>query len=341
MLIDVSESMVGEPVRRMEEGIATIIQTLKTDARAIETVWISIIVFAGQARTIIPLQELVNFYPPKFPIGSGTSLAKGLGHLMYELRKNTVRSTPETKGDWKPAVFLFTDGVPTDNASDIDAVISEWNRNWSRSANLVAISLGESTDSNMLARLTDNLLQFNAANADAYRKFFQWVSDSMTTHSHNIETNNAKFDLAKTEKDILTKITPDKSTTPAVDDNHVVIAAKCTNTRRPYLIKYTKNVFVESSGDIGRHYRLVGAYQVDDQYFELADEHQASSKIHTGNLVGAPACPCCGNQYAFAQCSCGKIHCIGMERTTTCPWCNTRNKYETGEGGFDVNRTQG
>ena len=79
-LIDVSESMVGDPIQQVEEGLATIIKTLKTDPTAIETVWVSIIVFAGQAKTLVPLQELISFYPPKFPIGSATSLSKGLGH---------------------------------------------------------------------------------------------------------------------------------------------------------------------------------------------------------------------------------------------------------------------
>jgi uncharacterized protein YegL len=51
-LIDISESMVGEPIQQVEEGLATIIQALKTDPNAIETVWVSIIVFAGQAKNI-------------------------------------------------------------------------------------------------------------------------------------------------------------------------------------------------------------------------------------------------------------------------------------------------
>ncbi len=114
-LIDISESMVGEPIQQVEEGLATIIQALKTDPNAIETVWVSIIVFAGRPKTLVPLQEIISFYPPKFPIGSGTSLSKGLGHLMFELRKNIVKTTQEVKGDWKPIVFLFTDGVPTDD----------------------------------------------------------------------------------------------------------------------------------------------------------------------------------------------------------------------------------
>ena len=42
--IDISESMVGEPIQQVEEGLATIIQALKTDPHALETVFVSIIV---------------------------------------------------------------------------------------------------------------------------------------------------------------------------------------------------------------------------------------------------------------------------------------------------------
>ena len=98
-LIDVSESMVGEPLRKVEEGMADIIKGLKTDPNAIETVWISVVVFAGSAKTLVPLQEIVQFYPPRFAVGSGTSLSKGLGHLMYELRRSFVATTYEQKGD--------------------------------------------------------------------------------------------------------------------------------------------------------------------------------------------------------------------------------------------------
>ncbi len=97
-LIDVSESMVGEPVQMVEERPANIIQALKTDPYAIETVWVSIVVFAGQPKTLVPLQEIINFYPPRFPIGGGY-FEQRLGHLMYELRRNIVKTTYEQKGD--------------------------------------------------------------------------------------------------------------------------------------------------------------------------------------------------------------------------------------------------
>ena len=342
-LIDISESMVGEPIQQVEEGLSTIIQSLKTDPNAIETVWVSIIVFAGQAKTLVPLQEIISFYPPKFPIGSGTSLSKGLGHLMYELRKNIVKTTSDQKGDWKPIVFLFTDGVPTD---DTKSAVTEWKQNWQTTANLVAVSFGNETDTTLLGGLTENVLHFKNSDAASYKEFFKWVTDSIKTSSVSVEANASGFELANLDGDTVSKIdlTKQLPSKEAVDDNFVVLSGKCQNTKRPYLIKYRKDISTNNFGGLEmdtRSYKLVGAFQVDNTYFELSDDSKKDFKINTDELIGAPTCPCCGNQFAFAVCSCGNLHCLGNEEISTCPWCGNQGTYGAGEGGFDVNRTQG
>lgn len=340
-LIDVSESMIGEPIENVRNGMASIIKGLRADPYALETVWVSVIVFAGQPQTVAPLQELVAFYPPTFPVGSGTSLSKGMGHLMFELRRNFIKTTYEQKGDWKPIIFLFTDGVPTDSPADIKAVTAEWKRNWQKTANLVAVSMG-ATDNRILGDLTEDVLYFNNTAPDAYQRFFKWVTDSIKTSSLSVENNSTGFELAKLD-DTLMKIDLSKQDNKSVvDDNFVAIIAKCQNTKQPYLIKYRKFVFEDERGDIGMHYRLVGAFKVDQSYFELSDEKACDLKISTELLNGFPACPCCGNQYGFAyDGTCGKIHCIGSEKTSICPWCGNKAQYGFGSGNFDVTRTRG
>lgn len=343
-VIDISESMVGEPIQQVEEGLATIIQALKTDPHALETVYISIIVFAGQAKTLVPLQEIVSFYPPKFPIGSGTSLSKGLEHLMHDLRTNIVKTTYETKGDWKPIIFLFTDGVPTDDSTK---AINDWRQNWQKTANMIAVSFGNDTDSKLLGQLTDNVLQFKNTSVQSYKEFFKWVTDSIKTSSTSVENNSTGFELASLNDMVIEKIDLSKQEKSKqwVDNNFVVLAAKCQNTKRPYLMKYKKDIIPSSMGGMEYgtlSYRLVGAYQIDGSYFELSENKTMQQKINTEELRGAPTCPCCGNQYAFGVCTCGNLHCIGEEEVSTCPWCNSQAKYGFGgEGGFDVNRTQG
>lgn len=351
-LIDVSESMVGEQIQMVEDGLATIIKELKTDPYAIETVWVSIIVFAGQPRTLVPLQELITFYPPRFPIGSGTSLSQGLGHLMFELRKNVKKTTYEQKGDWKPIIFLFTDGTPTDDATK---AIEEWRNNWARATNMVAVSFGDELSTRALHQLTENVLLFKNANADAYKKFFRWVTDSIKTSSESVDSGGSGFEMTRLDDLVITK-SEQKPYDPrlSVDDNYVVIAAKCQNTKRPYLIKYRKEIVpanIPGLEDLQqKRYRLVGAFPVDMSYYELSYENGKKFSINTNELIGAPSCPCCGNQFGFASCGCGEIHCVGLEevnpnssKQSQCPSCNMSSKYGFGgdEAGFNVDRTQG
>lgn len=75
LLVDVSESMVGETLYKLEEGIAAVVSTLRKDPYALECAYLSVIVFAGKARTIIPLTEVVRVPPAGAP-GGGRDRAR-------------------------------------------------------------------------------------------------------------------------------------------------------------------------------------------------------------------------------------------------------------------------
>ncbi|EEG86784.1 hypothetical protein PROPEN_01078 [Proteus penneri ATCC 35198] len=61
--------MIGENLKKMNDGLTTIISDLRRDPHALETAWVSVIAFAGVAKTIVPLTEVVSFYPPQLPLG--------------------------------------------------------------------------------------------------------------------------------------------------------------------------------------------------------------------------------------------------------------------------------
>lgn len=342
-LIDVSESMVGLPIQQVEEGIAAIMQTLKTDPNALETVWISISVFAGKAKTIVPLQEISTFYPPKFPIGSGTSLSAALEHIISELEKNTVQTTSQQKGDWKPIIFLFTDGVPTD---DTTKAIEKWKEKWSRKSNLVAIAFGNETDSYILSELTPHVLYFNTTNSDSYKQFFKWVTSSIQASSVSVESTGKEIELAPLDGQTISKIdlSKVKPNLPMIDTNFVILSAKCQNLKKPYLMKYKRELKKAEVAGMQldtQFYKLVGAFQVENSYYELSNSYTMQFKVNTEELMGVPTCPCCGNQCAFAICSCQKIHCVGDEEVSSCPWCGSEATYGSEGGNFNIDRMQG
>lgn len=339
-LIDVSESMVGEPIEQVQNGMRDIVQELRSDPYALETAWVSVIGYAGKAQTLTPLTELYKFYPPIIPIGSGTSLGIALDYLMRDIDKNIVKTTAEQKGDWKPIVFLFTDGTPTDDPTQ---AIRRWNEKYRNKVQLVVISLGDNIDPLLFGQLTGDIIRFNPTDDLSYKHFFKWITDSIKTTSMSVtDFHDDEIKLAPIDGINLEKVDPNKQL--KVDENFAVIAAKCQSTGRPYLIKYAKRLHQLEGMEMfnAMDFKLVGAYPIDGEAYEkLSDGKNTNRKINSMELIGAPTCPCCGNQFGLVTCECGNVFCVGENPVNKSPWCGMQGMLGTAEGGIDITRAQG
>ncbi len=340
-LVDVSESMVGDPIQQVQDGMRMIIQELRTDPYALETAFVSVIAFAGKAKTISPLTELYKFYPPTFPIGSGTSLGSALNFLMDSMDKELVKTTLEQKGDWKPIIFLFTDGTPTDNTL---AAFARWNQKYRRSANIVAISIGDNADTQLLGKISDNVLRLNKTDDLSFKSFFKWVTASIKATSVSVtDMGDDNVQLAPTTGINLEKV--DTSRPCVVDENFAVLLGKCSNTLKNYLVKYAKRIVdiegLESLDLKATDFKLVGAYPIDGETYDSLCEGKSNRNINTMSLRGVPTCPCCGNQLGVVVCECGNIMCSDGH-TTACPWCGMEGSLgEIAPGGIDITRGRG
>lgn len=323
-VLDVSESMIGEPIQQVQDGMRMIINDLRNDPYALETVFVSIIGFAGKAHVISPLEELYKFYPPQLPIGDGTSLGDALNCLMSDMDKSIQKTTMEAKGDWKPIIFLFTDGVPTD---DPTKAIEKWNRKYRRQCNLIAISLGEGVDTFVLGQMTDDVLRLKDTDRDSFKKFFKWVTASIKTSSMSVsDYSDDEVKLAPIDNIDLEKIDPHKHVN--VDENYVVLHNKCASTGKSYLVKYgsvallQKTVAPDVLQNVDRSsYVLIGAYPFDIKNYEkFSDSNSDRELIASDKLLGSPTCPHCGNEYQY-WCECGKVSCCAESGSHTCPWC--------------------
>ncbi|MBQ7584727.1 MAG: VWA domain-containing protein [Desulfovibrionaceae bacterium] len=344
-LLDVSESMVGEPIQEMQEGLRAIIQDLRQDPYALETVFVSVIAFAGKAHSLSPLEELYKFYPLELPIGDGTSLGQALDYLMQDLDKSICKTTPEQKGDFKPIIFAFTDGVPTDDPS---LAIERWNRNYRKHCNLIIVALGENTDLYILNQISDNVLCLKETDLKSFREFFKWVSASIKTSSISVsDYSDDDVKLAPIHSINLEKIKVDNQVN--VDENYVVLLGKCSTTGRLYLIKFRRALKMKYAGTdfknihVDSTFNLIGAYPINaENYQKFSGEAKSKHKIRADQLVGLPTCPCCGQQIGLVVCgSCDKVSCYGGEGLWECPWCGMCAEVVAGDGSFDLVREKG
>jgi uncharacterized protein YegL len=342
LLVDLSESMMGENIRLLQDGLEQLVRTLRADPYALETAYLSVIGFAGKAKTLAPLTELIQFYPPRLPIGSGTSLGVAMTHLMNEMDREVKRTTPEAKGDWRPIVFLLTDGKPTD---DIEPALKRWSKDFARRASLVGIGIGKNASLVALHRFTETVLSLDASTPTDFKRFIDWVSRSVSTQSRSVNMNqDAKISLAKFDDDIMRKI-DDIVQAAKIDEDFVIIAGKCQTTKLPYLIKYERQpqTFAMREKEIPEeHFNLVAVYPAEKDYYELSDERGLALTVNTNQLMDAPGCPHCANRFGLAMCDCGQVFCVSGPGKAVCPSCNADLNMGIGDDeGFDVNRARG
>lgn len=346
LLIDVSESMAGDALTQLENGMRQIAADLMQDPHALETAYLSVIAFAGRARTLTPLTELADFVPPHLPVGGGTGLGRALLHLMDEIDRNVTTSTPERKGDWKPLVFLMTDGVPTD---DVEPALRRWNEKYAHRVALVAVSIGGGGDHDVLSRLTKDIIPFDDTVEGAFKKFITWITNSVKSSTRSVTTGGG-ITLTKFG-DELSGRRLGGMPFDAVDDRYAIFVGRCTENKAPYVVKYERHMNqmgtqVPQLAELfkTRSYLLKAAVPVQADYFELSDGAKTDASVSSNELIGQPDCPHCRAKFGMAVCACGGIHCIHGDGVSICPWCNERGNYGASkelDDGFDIGRGRG
>ena len=337
--------MAGEPLAQLESGIRGVASDLMRDPYALETAWIGVIGFAGRSRTLTPLTELMDFVPPHLPVGGGTGLGAALVHLMDEIDRNVTPSSKQRKGDWKPLVFLMTDGVPTDDPS---AAVARWKAHYTQRASMVAVSIGGGADEGLLRSLADEFIAFDDTTEGAFKKFIGWITNSVKSSTRSVTTGGG-ISLEKLDEGMATsnRLMPFNG----VDDRFAVFVGRCAKSKAPYVIKYERHMGRFNTEDSKlremfetRAYLLNAAVPVQQDYFELSENSVAKTQINSTELIGQPPCPHCQANFSMAVCACGGVHCIAGDGRAVCPWCGKEGVYgssDGSDGGIAIGRGQG
>jgi len=182
LLLDTSGSMSGEPIEAVKNGVQIMISSLRQNPQAIETAFLSVITFDSTAQQIIPLTDLASFQMVDIKATGVTALGEALKLVAQKIDTEVAKTTTEQKGDWKPLVFIMTDGIPTD---DWQSGLNEFKR--AKVAFTVACAAGSGADSNILKQITDNVVSLDTADSASIGKFFQWVTASIGVSSTKVE----------------------------------------------------------------------------------------------------------------------------------------------------------
>lgn len=187
LLLDCSGSMYGEPIEAVKNGVQVLVSTLRQDPYALETAYLSIITFDSNAQQVSPLTELAAFQQPNIQASGCTALGEALTLLSQKADQEVTKTTAEQKGDWKPLVFIMTDGEPTD---DLNKGLAEFKkRKWGM---VVACAAGAGANTNTLKKITECVVSLDTADSATIKAFFKWVSASVSSGSMKVEETGAE-----------------------------------------------------------------------------------------------------------------------------------------------------
>ncbi|KAA9002788.1 VWA domain-containing protein [Affinibrenneria salicis] len=182
LLIDTSGSMRGESIHAVNVGIQAMLSALRQDPYALESVHLSIITFDNEAREYIPLTALEHFQFTDItvPSSGGTFTGAALECLIDCVDREVKRADGDQKGDWRPLVFLMTDGTPSDMYAYGEAIQAVKKRAF---GSIIACAVGPKAKHEHLKQLTPQVVALETLDSTAFAGFFKWVSASVSTGS--------------------------------------------------------------------------------------------------------------------------------------------------------------
>lgn len=184
LLIDSSGSMAGEPIHAVNVGLSSLVAGLRQDPYALESVHLSIITFSNTIEELFPLTPLESVQIPEIelPRSGATHLGEALETLCKKVEENVHKSTPTTKGDFRPMAFILTDGKPSDLQmfDEMAARVKQMSF-----AAIIGCAAGPKAKSEYLRQLTSTVVTLDTMDSSGFSAFFKWVSDSITAGSQS------------------------------------------------------------------------------------------------------------------------------------------------------------
>jgi uncharacterized protein YegL len=183
LVLDTSGSMSGEAIQQVKNGVQMLVSALRQDPQALETAYLSVITFSTSAKEAVALTDLPSFQVPSLDASGVTALGEALSLVADCAKRDVKRASSTQKADWRPMVFLMTDGAPTD---DLEKGLLRFKQEkWGA----VIACCVDNADTDILKKIAgEAVVRLDTSDSNALSAFFKWVTASISTSSKSVQT---------------------------------------------------------------------------------------------------------------------------------------------------------
>lgn len=202
-VVDTSGSMSGSKIGTVNAAVEEIVPELKeiSESNADAQIKVATLAFSTGAKWINSTPVAAENFRWNYLDATGvTDLGEACNQLNEKLSRNAFMS--DVAGSFAPAIFLLSDGEPTDNYRHGLEKLKQ--NNWFKKAIKVAIAIGDDANQNVLAEFTGNTeAVITVHSAEALKKWIQFVS--VRASEIGSKSSNAGSGRADGGSDIVSK----------------------------------------------------------------------------------------------------------------------------------------
>lgn len=256
----------------------------------------SFITFSTKANQLIPLTPLGDIQPPSLPLASGTAMGAALSLAAKSIKSEVRKGSIDVKGDFRPLVFIITDGVSTDSwqpgAAELKAT----------KATVYAVGCGDDVDWGQLGVITPAVLHVDAMDSEALGSLFRWISSSVDTASRAVADGEDKTSLDKLPVGVK-RIDLEKAPKHDGNPRQVFLKVLCQQGRGAYLQRFSFNADA-------RRYVTRGAHAMVGDDALAGGSALDLPKVDSSLLDGCAPCPFCESAGVIFCPKCSVISCL-------------------------------
>ncbi|MGG7519484.1 vWA domain-containing protein [Allorhizobium undicola] len=179
LILDVSGSMRGKPIRELNEGLTQFRDELFADALAAKRVEVGLVTF-GPVTVVNDFTGVQSWIAPELRDQGDTPMGRAIeeGLNMLRERKNSYRQNGISY--YRPWVFLITDGGPTDNWQNAAQAVKSGEAEKAFSFFAVGV---EGANFEILSQIS--VRQPLVLKDMRFRDLFSWLSSSLSSVSQS------------------------------------------------------------------------------------------------------------------------------------------------------------
>lgn len=193
LLLDVSGSMNGPPIRQLNDGIVAFKDAVAADMLASKRVEVAVITFGGQVCVFTPFTTVAAFQPTRLEASGDTPMGAAILRAIDEVKARKEEYKRNGIAYYRPWIFMITDGGPTDSWKQAAEEIARGEQNKEFLFLAVAVQGANLEILNQIAPGGVRQLQ-----GLEFRELFLWLSASMRSVSHS--TMGTAIKLPSTDK---------------------------------------------------------------------------------------------------------------------------------------------